>query len=346
MRALIQVKDPVYKPKSDNNSLDRFILKVIKDKRDLPFVYLCIKMTLLIIPTAIILFSPLLIGWHWWALAAFYAVVILYFSGPYTLMLHNTSHNRLYKKEYNFWNHYIPWILAPFIGQSPETYFSHHVGMHHLENNLHDDKSSTMKYQRDSLKDFAKYSISFFFVGVIELAIYFKQKNLKKLFKMVVRGETVYILFIILMAFINLKATFFIFITPLLIVRFSMMAGNWGQHAFVDPNAPANNYRNSITCINHFYNRHCFNDGYHIGHHLNPTLHWTAMPEDFSKNSSKYADEDAIVFEGIDFNGVWLNLMLHRYDKLADHFVNIGNRYKSKEDVIKMMKFRTQMIPA
>ena len=77
----------------------------------------------------------------------------------FTLMLHNTSHNVLYKKEYGFMNYYIPWFIGLFFGQSPKTYFGHHIGMHHSENNLPIDDSSTMKYQRDSFLDFMKYSI-------------------------------------------------------------------------------------------------------------------------------------------------------------------------------------------
>lgn len=342
MRTLASITDPVYLSKDGHNFIDRMFLPYMRDERDLPFIYLSLQMTFLIFPLAILLFTSLLTGWYWWMVALIYAVVILYHSGPYVLMLHNTSHRRLFKQSHNFANHYIPWVLAPFIGQTPETYFSHHVGMHHHENNLLDDKSSTMKYQRDSFMDFGKYSVSFFFYGVIELAMYFKRKNLPKLFKMVVRGETIYIIFIGCMAFINPFATAFIFILPLIIVRFSMMAGNWGQHAFIDPETPDNNYRNSITCINHFYNRHCFNDGYHIGHHLYPLMHWTEMPNELVKNKKSYAEENAIVFEGIDYNGVWLNLMLKRYDKLADHFVNLGDRYQSKEEIIAMMKVRTK----
>ncbi len=345
MRVLNTLTDPVFQAKPAHNFIGQFFLPYIRDERDLPFIYLCLKLTFLVIPIAVILFTPLQTGWNWWILAGVYALFVLYFSGPYTLMLHNTSHRRLFKNEYNFANHYIPWVLAPFMGQTPETYFSHHVGMHHLENNLHDDKSSTMKYQRDSFKDFAIYAFSFLFFGVAELALYFKRKNLKKLFKMVVRGETLYILLVIILCFVNLQATLYVLITPLIIVRFSMMAGNWGQHAFIDPETPANNYRNSITCINHFYNRHCFNDGYHIGHHLTPNMHWTDMPVDFQENQELYAKENAIVFEGIDFNGVWLNLMLKRYDKLAKHFVNIGNRFKSDEEIIQMLKYRTARIP-
>ena len=35
--------------------------------------------------------------------------------------------------------------------------------------------------------------------------------------------------------------------------------------AFIDQSRPESSYVNSITCINTYYNRTCFNDGYHIG---------------------------------------------------------------------------------
>jgi len=287
------------------NSIDRFFLKYISDERDLPFINVCIKITLIIIPFAVFLYTPVLSGWQWWVAGLVYAGLIIYFVGPYTLMLHNTSHRVFFKREYSIGNHYVPWVLAPLMGQSPETYYSHHIGMHHAENNLEGDKSSTMPYQRDSFGDFLKYSVSFFFVGITELIIYFKNKGIYKFMKKVIRGETLYVLFVVGMCFVNLQATLYVLVLPMIIVRFSMMAGNWGQHAFIDESSPECNYRNSITCINSAYNRKCFNDGYHIGHHLRPHMHWTDMPVYFMKNIKKYADEKAIVFEGLDFHMVW-----------------------------------------
>jgi len=74
-----------------------------------------------------------------------------------------------------------------------------------------------------------------------------------------------------------------------------MMAGNWAQHAFIDAASPDNNYRNSITCINAYYNRVCFNDGYHIAHHLKPTQHWTEMPAELLANRAKYVENDGMM---------------------------------------------------
>ena len=71
-------------------------------------------------------------------------------------------------------------------------------------------------------------------------------------------------------------------------------------------------------------------------------MHWTDMPQDFEKNLNKYIDNKAIVFEVIDYFVIWLWLMLKRYDILAKHFVNIGNTYQSKEEIIALLKERTK----
>ena len=135
-----------------------------------------------------------------------------------------------------------------------------------------------------------------------------------------------------------------VFVLPFVITRFAMMAGNWAQHAFVDAGSPENCYRNSITCINSSYNRRCFNDGYHIGHHIKQTRHWTEMPEDFRRNVRKYDEEKALVFEGVDFFVVWLWLMLGRYDWLARRYVHLGEVRPSEQEIIGVLRTRTARI--
>jgi len=291
---------------------------------------------------AILLFTSVLTGWMWWTAAVFHLIMVIFWMGPYTLMLHNTSHNTFFTSPYKSYNNYIPWVLGPFMGQSPETYFGHHIMMHHAENNLLEDKSTTMPYRRDSLRGFGHYFGSFMLMGVFELSEYFIKKKMPKYRKMVIRGEVTFILACIGLSFISFYATLFVFILPLIVVRFGMMSGNWAQHAFIDQNDPGNSWLNSITCINHLYNRRCFNDGYHIGHHLSPRRHWTDMPADFLKNKAKYADHKSIVFEDIDYMGIWFLLMRKRYDKLADHFVDINGQFGTKDEVIALLRERTK----
>ena len=346
MRALSAITDPVHKPVVNPNSIDRFFMERLKDKRDLPFMHLCIMMAFTLPPSAIVLYLGLLDGWMWWVHAVGHiCLCALYFMGSFTLMLHNIEHGTFFKKEHNWGNYIVPWFLGFFMGQPPRLFYAHHIGMHHSEGNMPKDRSSTMPYQRDSFLGFLHYFFRFLFWGVGDVTSYFltKGKKLRKRFlTMVYRGELLFLAICVGLCFLNWAATLFVFILPLLFVRGGMMSGNWGQHAFIDPDAPNNDYKNSITCINSHYNKICFNDGYHIGHHLYPNMHWTDMPAEFLKNIDKYIENDAIVFEGLDFHLVFVNLMLKRYDFLAERFVNLGNRYKSNEEVVAMLKYRTR----
>ena len=336
----IVLTDPVFIKNENRNALDRFFLKYINDERDLPFIHLCLKITLLVVPTAVILsiFKDI----HWIFYALFLGINLGVFLGPFVLMLHNTSHRKLFKKEYSFFNNFIPWFLGLFYGQTPETYFYHHIGMHHSENNMENDLSSTMKYRRDSLRGFLHYLFTFYFFGIFQLSYYFKKKNQLKFLYRVVRGEGLFICLTIALSFYNFKAALFILILPFIFIRFAMMAGNWAQHAFIDHDEPDNLYKSSITCINTTYNKKCFNDGYHIGHHLKPSMHWTDMPGNFLQNLDKYRKNDVIIFEGLDYFQIWFLLMIKNYKFLAKRFVSVSESPRTQQEIIDFLKKRTR----
>lgn len=346
MKSLNTITDPTYTKPASFSSLDKFFLKYIKDERDLPFIYLSIYITFTLIPLAVLLYMPFITGWVWWLLViAYHYFNNMVFKGPFGLMLHCTSHRVLFKREYNFMNHYLPWVLAPFFGHSPETYFTHHIGMHHAEGNMEDDESTTMPYDRDTVGGFAHYFGKFLLVGIYHLCNYFFMKKRKRLLMRSVRGELLFIAFCIGMSFVNFPATLVVFIIPFFLYRLIAMMGNWAQHSFIDQNDPANDYKNSITCINTKYNHKCWNDGYHISHHEKQTMHWTEHPIYFQKTLPKYIENNAIVFDGIHFLHVFIYLMGKRYDLLAKNFVNLGDRYKSDEEVIAFLKSRTRRVP-
>lgn len=330
--------DPIYVPNPNPGGLDRFFLRYIKDPRDLPFAHLSMQITLFVIPFAAFLYVP---GQFHWLLAAVYMFVSLrMFLDKFILMLHNTSHRSLFKREYRWMNHYIPWVLGPFFGETPDTYYAHHIGMHHPENNMHDDLSSTLHFRRDNPLHFMVYFLRFFLGIIPDLTSYFVKRRRYKLIRSMLFGELGFYVLVGVLLYFNWRATVVVFVVPFFFTRFMMMAGNWGQHAFVDPNDPENCYRNSITTINCLYNRRCFNDGYHISHHLKANRHWTDHPIEFEENLATYAKEDAIVFEGIDFFIVWLFLMGKRYDMLAKHYVQLGENHRSEEEIIELLKSR------
>jgi fatty acid desaturase len=333
------LRDPTYTPREAPSLGERMASPFLRDKRDLPFLRLMAILTLTVVPTGVVLFLPG--AFRWW-LAVLHLALIIHFLGPFVLMLHNTSHRKLFRNEWAWCNLYIPWVLGPFFGESPMTYFAHHVGMHHAENNLADDVSTTLPYRRDSLVDFMRYFLRFFFYGPVELTRYFLTKRRSSLMIQFVTGELVFVAAAAALWPVSWRATLVVLILPLVMVRFGMMAGNWAQHAFIDRASPENNYRNSITCINTTYNRRCFNDGYHIGHHLKATRHWTEMPGELLENAATYDREGAIVFSGLDYFGVWLCLMAKRYDVLAERFVRLGELAPQGPDIVTLLRSRAQ----
>ena len=342
MRDLGPITDPVY-TKQKLTFADRFFAQFIRDERDLPFIYLSMRIFCTVVPLGLFLYTNILSGVWWYVVAVCHLLIIsLVFLGPYTLMLHLTSHRRFYKSEYSFMNKFVPWVIGPFMGQSPESYYSHHVGMHHPENNMREDGSSTMEYDRDKVLHYLHYFGSFMLTGIPVLNQYLLRKNKQTISTNLMRGEYASYVFLSVLGYLNFRSTLFVFMLPYVIIRFGMMSGNWAQHAFINANTPENNYTNSITCVNALYNRLCFNDGYHIAHHLKPTMHWTEYPEEFVRNKDKYIENDAVVFEEIDFFVIWFFLMCQRYDWLAHYYVNLGNKYKNDEEVIAMLKARTK----
>ncbi len=146
------------------------------------------------------------------------------------------------------------------------------------------------------------------------------------------------------MCFVNLKATLVVCIIPLFFCRLVSMLGNWTQHAFVDFEDPANAFKNSVNCINTSYNQMCWNDGYHVIHHLRPGMHYTEMPLEFLKRKDAFAENKAIVFDSLNYLHIFVYLLTNRYDKLAANLVNINDMFANDEEAIKLMRRRTQKI--
>lgn len=330
-------RDTCHLAKARPNALDRLALKLVRDPRDRPFVILSVQLFAFSAAATAVIISPL---FSWWLAIAYWAVLFGLLSAPYTLMLHNTSHRRLYRREYRALNLKIPWVLGPFYGQTPDTYAAHHIGMHHPENNEEDDLSSTMAYRRDSAADFTRYFLRFFFCIVPDLTAYVRRRGRVKLLRQVLRGELAYGALVGLVLVLDWRAAVTLFIVPLCGTRFLMIAGNWAQHAFIDPDAPGVIWRNAITCVDCRYNRIAFNDGYHVSHHLKPNRHFTEHPQAFAADIERYVANDAVVFRGIDYFQIWLALMLKRHRWLARHVAEFGDSSRGEDELVALIRRR------
>jgi fatty acid desaturase len=340
MKTLATITDTIYIEPVKFSWYEKFWLKVLNDKRDLPFIHLLTTIHLLVIPVAILLYTPLLTGWYWWlAYIPYFYISQMYFKGRFGLMLHCICHRKPFKKKYNWLFDYVIWIVCPFFGHTPETYFAHHMGMHHVENNMLDDASSTLPYQRDSLRGFLAYVGRFLLLGFEDTFMYFFRRKRKKFYMRLTAGEISFYLFCVGMCFVNLKATLFIFIIPFVFARIVMMLGNWAQHAFVNLEDMEDN---TINCINTKYNKMCWNDGYHAIHHIRPAMHYTDIPSEFLRIKDKLAEQKVLTFDGIHYLHIFIWLMTKRYDKLANNLVNVNDMFSSEEEAIALMRARTK----
>ncbi len=321
---------------------DRWAEPHLVNKMDVAFTRLITRFMTQVFPLAIALFC--LPGW--WALAAgvpYVFFIFLKFAGPVMLGLHAVTHRPLFRKPYRGLSKFITHFFPPFLGLTPFAYKSHHVLMHHKENNGDDDLSGTAEYKRDSPLHFMHYWFRFFAFAYLHMASYMFRRGKKKELAGLLIGDSLCWVAIAALAYFKPAATIMVFILPFLIMRLAMMAGNWTEHAFVDTSDPTNSYRNSINMINTPYNHVTFNAGYHLVHHIVPGRHWAGTVSAFEKYLPKMIEQNSVLFYGVpDAHVIWWKLMVGDYGYLADHLLDLGNRWETKEEKIAFLKERAQ----
>jgi hypothetical protein len=346
--ATLVLTDPERAPTYGDGLFSRGCKGILCDPRDEVFVRLTLKVIAVMSAAMIGLFvvlhrastpAPVAVG-----AIGIYLALWGWYSAPVILMLHNTMH-RPFIRRWRWLNRVHAYVMSFYFG-IPTGYAEHHIGMHHVEDNAALDLSSTMRYRRDSFLHFLVYFARFFFLIVVELPMYLRRKRRGAMAWRALGGEIVHLSVVAGAMLLDWRFGLVAFALPTFAVRFLMMAGNWGQHAFLDPARENDGLSNSITCINSGYNKRAFNDGYHIGHHLKANRHWTEMPGDLRDNRERYAREGAIVFDGLDFFLVSVLLWTGRWGVLARRYVRLDGAARRDEDVVAMLKSRVLPIRA
>ncbi|EAW11680.1 uncharacterized protein ACLA_093790 [Aspergillus clavatus NRRL 1] len=285
-----------------------------------------------------------------WGHGLLHWILHVWYAGTYTLMKHQYVHmNGVLAPQYRLVDRLFPYIVDPLVGHTWNSYYYHHVKHHHVEGNGPGDLNSTMWYDRDSVADFARYVARFFFLIWLDLPLYFLRKGKSTFAMKTALWESSNYLFIYAMwRYVHPQAAFCVFVLPLLTLRLGLMAGNWGQHAFVDPKDPASDFRSSVTLIDVASNRFCFNDGYHTSHHLHPRRHWREHPVALLRDKARYANENALVFCNIDYLMLTVKLLQKDYEHLAKCMVPIGPAQcaMSLQERAEMLRTRTRRFPA
>jgi len=339
----LTIDDPQTVPTYGDGPLTRWCQRALHDPRDEVFVRLTLR-ALAIQITAMVLLHAALTYTQLpaWLPCLAYLVLWGWCTPPIILMLHCTMHRKFIRSP-EWLDAVHPYVMSVFFGM-PMGFREHHIGMHHVEDNMPEDLSSTLRYRRDSFWHFLHYFGRFFFLVSFELPQYLASHKRKKMARSAALGEILQWSVVIgALLLFDWRFGVTAFVLPLVLSRFSMMAGNWGQHAFINTQKPNSGIANAISCINTTYNKRCFNDGYHIGHHVRAKRHWAELPADFLASRELYVREEVIVFQGVDFFMVSLLLWLGAWKTLAKHYVRLG-REMSDEEVIALLQSRVHPV--
>jgi fatty acid desaturase len=339
----LAITDPVAVPTYADGPVSRWCGRHLVEARDEIFVRLTLATVARMSALMVVLYGalyvlrlpPLLVG-------AAYLAIWGWTVPPAILMLHCTMH-RPFIRSPRWLNRAQGYAMTFFLG-IPPAYPDHHLGMHHAEDNMREDLSSTIRYRRDSFVHFLAYFLRFFLFSYVELSLYLHRHGRRRMMRRMLVGEIGQIALVAGMCWVSLPFGLIGFALPTVLIRFMMMAGNWGQHAFINTERPNDGLSNSITCINSTYNRRCFNDGYHIGHHLKANRHWAALPQDFVDSRDAYVAAGAIVFERLDFFLVSLLLWTGQWRTLARRYVRLDGVERTDDEVIEMLKARVQPV--
>jgi len=321
------------------------LVNMLVDKRDDHILFCLFNIMTTMVPAAFLIVFVLPQS-HLYGAAWFVTFFILYLQ-RFILALHYSTHKRLFKPTPlgNVLNRVAPLFLCPLLGIPSGVYWLHHCVMHHTDNNAWNrDLSATEGYQRDSILHFLCYWARFAVGGWFELPYYaFKQKRYLMTVGCLAGMAATWGSFLLLGHY-KPVAAFWVLGLPFIFTSSALMFGNWSQHMFVCPEDPRCNYKLAYTVINHLDNMRSFNDGFHCIHHACSQTHWSEMPTKFLKTLDVHAEKDSLVFDGIGFFDVGLNVFLGRLDFLADRYVNIGQKKRTKEEVVQLLKDRLKPI--
>lgn len=317
--------------------LEEQITPHLLNPKDIVMVHLVYNISVTILPAAVFMFwlrnPPFILGF------LYVLMVLALYLQRFVLTLHFASHKGIFASPY--FDLYLSYVISPFFGIPSGTYRSHHVVMHHIENNVFPyDVSSTMSYQRDNVFHFLCYWFRYVFAIWFQLPYYAWRRQRYELSIRTIAWCSVYLVSVTVLYNIAPGATLYVFILPFIISSFLLMFGNWCQHIFVDPSRYDDSYALTYNIINSYMNKLTYNDGYHIVHHVHSTLHWSELPTWFLKNRNRFEDKGSLTFEGVEYLQIGFYVFLGLYDKLLEHYVHLGNpeTKKSKEEMKKLLK--------
>lgn len=215
-----------------------------------------------------------------WPLYA--AVIIMPFIRHVSLTEHNLAHLSIFRR---YWlNECFGWLCFLSNGIPLEFYRIHHVGNHHRYNQRLDgpeeDWSSTFGFRGTRFPDRpigkAYYVMTFPVITTSTCLVHLLRspgsKSLQRFVLSVGFTSTV----CVVLAWLNPIGFVAFFLVPWLIIFFAHGFNNYDQHSGCTMTDEFDSANESLTVFSKSFG---FNIGYHIEHHLKPSLHWSKLPD-------------------------------------------------------------------
>lgn len=215
--------------------------------------------------------------WPWYTLAGI-ILGLRYVS----LVEHNHAHTGIF--HLSPINEAFGWLCFLSNGIPLEFYRVHHVQNHHALNQRFDeggtDWSSTFGFQGTRFPDLPigkfYYVCTFPFITIASCLIALLRAPGSRALKRFTRSMLVVLVASIGLGVVNLNGFLLFFVIPWLICVFAHGFHNYDHHTGCSMTDPYNSANESLSIP---YRLLGFNIGYHIEHHLRPSLHWSQLPD-------------------------------------------------------------------
>jgi fatty acid desaturase len=226
-------------------------------------------------------FITILGYWHFHYL---YIPILCYFSFACATITHNTIHCSVFKNK--IYNEIFEILLSISYGHPVSSFIPGHNKSHHVYTQTSKDAMRTTKLQyKWHLLNLLLFQQTVSPQILINDIKYITSQKGTYFYKKAIREFRIVMLLNSLLFFLEFKKFFLLFHIPHLFAQWAIVSINMLQHDGCDIKEEINSARNFTGSILNYLT---FNNGYHTIHHINPTLHWTKIPEMHNKYIEKH----------------------------------------------------------